>query len=87
MVPALVDASGPVLTGVLGARVVLELASDAGVGVGAGAVLAGAEVLADAAVHAGRPDAPLGRRLAVFAVSSFGTSAAVKNIIFKKLHI
>ena len=76
--PSLVDAGGPVLAGVLRARVVLELASDPGVGGWAGAVETRPEVLALGAVHAGLANAALGRGLAVLAVCALGTTGRGK---------
>ena len=73
-VPSLVDACGPVLAGVFRARVILELASDPGVGGWAGAVEARPEVLALGAVHAGLAHAALGGGLAVLAVCALGTT-------------
>jgi hypothetical protein len=66
-----VDAGGSVLAGASSAGVVLELAADAGVGRRAGAVEAGSEVAAEAAVQAGATDATFGCGFATFAVSSF----------------
>ena len=52
LVSSLVDACGTVLTSVLGARVILKLASDARESIWTRAVLTGAEVLTDASIHA-----------------------------------
>ncbi len=75
-------AGGPVLAGALGAGVELVLAADAGEAVGAGAVQAGAEVPAHAAVDARATDAPLGGCLAALAVSSArATGICEENMI------
>ena len=72
-VATLVDAGCPVLASVFRARVVLELASDPGVGGWAGAVESRPEVLTLGAVHTGLAHAALGRGLAVLAVRALGT--------------
>jgi hypothetical protein len=77
VVRAAVDASGAILAGFGGTGVILELATDAGVGRGAGAVDVRAEVTAEAAVEAGAADAPFRGGLATFAVSSLGADAEV----------
>ena len=79
VVSAVVNAGRAVLAGVFRARVVLELASDPGVGGWAGAVESGPEVLALGAVHAGLANATLGGGLAVLAVCALGTTGKAND--------
>ena len=78
VIRSIVNTRGSILACAGSAGVVLVLAADTGVSGRAGAVKAGAEVPAEASVHAGAADATFRSCLTSFAVGALG-AAEIQN--------